>query len=167
MLKSDDVNKLMGKMRGSAENETQQQRRRQEDGQKSAQLPRINLTPYKLADAWPGRNYALVGNSHYVEKRIISSANTMQNKRAACIAMMLEQGGPRRCVFVTEALQNDGFIEVLSRFERDWLYRLPPHAVLGPAYNANGNMIEQSFAVWSCVKFSSPTERELAPAGST
>jgi len=157
----------MTKMRRSAQNESQShpQRRHDDTGQQKAQLPRINLTPYKLADAWPGRNYALVGNSHFVEKRIIDSTNTMQNKRAACIAMMLEQGGPRRCVFVTEALQNEGFIEVLSRFERDWLYRLPPHAVLGPAYEANGNMIELSFAVWCCVTLGSSTPKELASAG--
>lgn len=106
-----------------------------------------DIAPYIAANVWPGRNFALVGNSFYVERNVAGHQFAM--KRAACIAMMLEQAKhTRRCVYLSDALQNEGFLEVLSRFERDWLSRLAPGTVIGPAYNARGELLGQSFSVW-------------------
>jgi len=85
-------NKLMTKMRGVLRTNPQShpQRRHDDTGQQKAQLPRINLTPYKLATRG-GTQLCPCRQLPLVEKRIIDSTNTMQNKRAACIAMMLDR----------------------------------------------------------------------------
>lgn len=107
----------------------------------------IDLTPYRQTCAWPGRNYILVGNSFNTENRL--NDPTYAVRRAACISLMLEQArNERYCMPVPDALQNEGFMAVLSRFERDWLMRLPATSLVGPAYDDHGKLIAHSFAVW-------------------
>ncbi len=110
----------------------------------------MDLTPYKQASVWPGRNYLLVGNSYNVEMRFADTRN-YDVKRRATIAMMFESKAHNRnrgCVALDDALRNEGFIEVLSRFEFDWLRRMPGETLVGPAYDRYGNLIPQAFAVW-------------------
>lgn len=110
----------------------------------------MDLTPYKQASVWPGRSYLLVGNSYNVEVRFADSRN-YDVKRRASIAMMFESKSGNRnrgCVALEDALRNEGFVEVLSRFEFDWLRRMPSETLIGPAYDRYGNLIPQAFAVW-------------------
>ncbi len=110
----------------------------------------MDLTPYKQANVWPGRSYLLVGNSYNVEVRFADSKN-YDVKRRASIAIMFESKTHNRnrgCVALSDALRNQGFVEVLSRFEFDWLRRMPGETLIGPSYDRHGNLIPQAFAVW-------------------
>lgn len=105
------------------------------------------LKPYVANGACPGENYSLVGSSFNLESPIVNP--DMEAKRAGCISMMFEQRAQQaHCVPVGEAFDYPGFPEVLSRFERDWLGRVPPNTMLGPAYDPAGQRIPQAFAVW-------------------
>lgn len=167
MLRQEEVNRLMLKLSSQVGNGSQLLPGNDDQArQKAARLPSLDLCAYKRADVWPGRNYALVGNSYHLETRITDPSN--DQRRAACIAMTLDQGGHRRCVFVTEALSNEGFNHILSCFERNWLNRVSPDTVIGPAYSPDGQLIAQSFAVWRCIatKVAAATEDRMAvPAG--
>lgn len=107
----------------------------------------LDLEPYKSNQAWPGRRYALVGNSYCVETRLIQGNQEL--KRTACIAVVLERGRQnRKCVSVEDALEYPGFRECLSRFELDWLGRQPASTLIGPAYDPAGHLVPHAFAVW-------------------
>jgi hypothetical protein len=110
-------------------------------------MPENDVSPYKTAGAWPGKSFVLLGNSFNLEAKV-ETAKT-QTKRTASLAMMFEQAREnRRCMYVGEALTNESFLEVLSRFEHDWLRRMPGDTVIGPAYDMNGTLIAEAFAVW-------------------
>ncbi len=121
-----------------------------------------NLNQYKMNQAWPGRRYTLIGNSYAVEQKIIDSG--YGTRRTGCIAMALEKGrANRHCVSIEDALALPGFAECLSRFEYDWLTRQPSSTLIGPAYDDNGRLIPQSFAVWRRTEHRTlKKERELA-----
>ena len=160
MGKKDDVNKLLGNLKSSAE---------------TANAPAIytrevNLSYYKENHAWPGRNYIYIGNSFNIKKKIQSPNSRESRKRAACIAMMLEKGkGNRNCLSIGEALQHEGFKECLSRFEYDWLVREAHETLLGPAYNDKGELLPLAFTVWrkmpTPVQQNSKQGKKLAKAG--
>lgn len=139
MMRQKEVNELLHKMTRTADR-----------GKPSLSIEtrrQSELMPYMAANVWPGRNFQLVGNSFNAEEH--SSTRQFQLRRGACIAMMLMQGKEtRRCVYLHEAMNNEGFIEVLSRFEIDWLKRLPLNTVIGPAYDGNGELLSQAFSVW-------------------
>jgi hypothetical protein len=108
---------------------------------------RDSLRSFKTNQAWPGRDYILVGNSFNVERRIIDT--NCATRRTACIAVVLERGrNNRKCVSIEEAMKVPGFVECLSRFEYEWLKKQPPSTLLGPAFDADGNLVRESFAVW-------------------
>jgi hypothetical protein len=107
----------------------------------------IDVTPYKLAQAWPGEGYCLMGNSFDVELKGPGSPKYF--KRAASIRSTLAR--PRvntTCISVKDALANVDFVQVLSRFERDWLGRLRTDSLIGPAYDEAGTLIDVAFSVW-------------------
>lgn len=107
----------------------------------------LNLNPYKNNQAWPGRNYILVGNSFNLDRNFV--ATTSDTKRSATIAMVLVKGSSnRKCVSIEDAFNVPGFTECLSRFEFDWLKKQPPSTLIGPAYNELGALVPLSFAVW-------------------
>lgn len=143
MHKHQEVNRLLVKLsRVTEEGEGPSQH----DQERYAKLLRqIDLTSHMENASWPGRSYILVGNSFNVEPTL----KNLKMKRAACIALMLQQGRHNRnCVPVREALEDQGFVEVLSRFERDWLRRIPETSLLSAAYDLDGSLIAQAFAVW-------------------
>lgn len=114
-------------------------------------LPELDTAPYRKRGAWPGRSFMLIGNSFNAECKISGAQSAL--KRTASLAIMFDQAREtRRCLYVVDALQNESFVEVLSRFERDWLSRLPSGTVLGPAYGSGGQLIAQAFAVWSAIE---------------
>jgi len=138
----DEIEKLLTNMKETV-SETAAARKTPEE----LLYTRDNLKPFKNNQAWPGRNYILVGNSYNVEKRIIDTNGA--TRRTACIAVVLERGrANRKCVSIEEALKVPGFVECLSRFEYEWLKKQPPSTLLGPAFNDAGELVKESFAVW-------------------
>jgi len=120
-------------------------------------------TPHKIRGSWPGEHYVLVGNSYNAEYRIVGTE--LEARRAGSIALMLEQRGGRcRCVALREALAFAGFYEVLSRFERDWLERISPDTLIGPAYDRYGTPVRIAFAVWRPVSQRVESEPHLVTA---
>lgn len=107
----------------------------------------INLKPYKNHQAWPGRRYKLIGNSFNLESTIVDT--TSDTRRTACISVVLEKGKDNcKCTSIEDAFKYQGFVECLSRFEFDWLSKQPPSTLIGPAYDASGELLPESFAVW-------------------
>lgn len=105
------------------------------------------VEPYKNNQSWPGRKYSLVGNSFNLESRILDINS--DTKRTACIAVVIEKGKNNcNCVSIEDALAYEGFYEILSRFEYDWLSKQPPSTLIGPAYDEKGVLIPNSFSVW-------------------
>ena len=110
-------------------------------------LNHIDVTPYKKTAAWPGKSYLLVGNSFNTDVTFQKSRE--KTRRAACIAVVINRGADRRnCVSLGEALGDERFASVLSRFEKQWVEKLPETTLIGPAYNEKGKLIPQAFAVW-------------------
>lgn len=135
----EDINALLTNLNKTVD---QSQRRPEE-----VLYTRDNLSPFKSNQAWPGRDYILVGNSYNVERRIIDT--TCATRRIACIAVVLERGRTnRKCVSIEDAFTVPGFVECLSRFEYEWLKKQPPSTLIGPAYDQDGNFVKESFAVW-------------------
>lgn len=111
-------------------------------------LPELDTAPHKLAGTWPGKSFMLLGNSFNLEAKL-SSGSVATTKRTASLAIMFELAREtRRCVYLADALNNQSFLEILSRFETDWLRRMPPETVIGPAYNMKNELIGEAFAVW-------------------
>ncbi len=115
---------------------------------------RLDLAPYKVARAWPGKPYLLIGNSYNAEKAVRGRAK----KRTAAISALLAQAGARNCVKIADALRDDDFANALSRFEYDWLKREHASTLIGPAYDEHGDVLPQSFAVWRRLHVSKPTD---------
>jgi hypothetical protein len=132
------VDDLMNKMRDAGQQPSQHQ---------PLHAPNTELKPYVVNGAVPGENYYLVGSSYNLESPIVNP--DLDAKRAGCISMLLESRAPQtHCVPVAEAFEYPGFPDVLSRFERDWLGRVPPNTMIGPAFDPEGHRIPTAFAVW-------------------
>jgi hypothetical protein len=112
-----------------------------------ATLFQPDFAAYKKANAYPGIEYFFVGHSYDVE---LPKGQDLDNpdvaKRVAAIKEVLGEDG--KCIPVKTALTNDNFNSVLTRFEHDFLHRLPATAVIGMAIDKEGRMIAPSFSVW-------------------
>lgn len=155
MPSKEDSNRLLVKLtRIADENDEREEARARE--RYTQLLNHIDVTPYKKTDAWPGKSYLLVGNSYNMD--LSYQEPTERSRRASCIALLLNtREGRRNCIPVADALSDVGFTSVLSRFEREWLSRMPDTALIGPAYDNQGNLIPRAFAVW---RREMATERE-------
>lgn len=105
----------------------------------------VNLRHYHNNQAYPGHDYLLVGNSFNTEK---SCATGKKRSRRANAINRLLQAEAGYLISVQEALSNKYFTDILSRFEFDWLSKEAASTLLGPAFDRNGNIISDSFAVW-------------------
>jgi hypothetical protein len=107
----------------------------------------IDVTPYKQALVWPGHNYCLMGNSFNIE---LGDASSPENivRGIAIKSILSSTGSGIACLSVREALSRQEFLKVLSRFERDWLTRLRPDSLIGPAFNERGDLLHEAFSVW-------------------
>lgn len=106
-----------------------------------------SLCAFKANQAWPGRNYSLVGEAHTIERRTIDTISA--TRRAACINHLLQRGrNNQQCVTIEEALTVPGFVSCLSRVEYAWLKKQLPATLIGPSFNQDGQLIAESFAVW-------------------
>ena len=163
MARDREVRALLSNLRDSVDGHEGHEYQGEHRPRRSVQelLSGVNLAPYKTHKAWPGRKYLLLGNSYNVDSGIYATNN--EARRAACIAVVLERGRDNRnCVSVEDALEYEGFVESLSRFERDWLRRQPASTLIGPAYDDGGNLITGAFAVWRREEASHKRVRELA-----
>lgn len=143
MTRPREIEKLLKDMKGSIATREVASTRSAEE----LLYTRDGLKAFKNNQAWPGRDYVLVGTSFSVEKRIIDT--NCATRRTACIAVVLQLGRyNRKYVSIEEALKVPGFVECLSRFEYEWLKKQPPSAMLGPAFDDDGNLVQDSFAVW-------------------
>jgi hypothetical protein len=105
----------------------------------------INVEPYKRSNAWPGNKYCLMGNSFNVEIRNAGPQYRLNRVNAVHELFSVNNA---HCLTLNEVFSNDKFVKSLSRFERDWLSRLSPETMIGIAYDACGNRIEEAFSVW-------------------
>ncbi len=128
-------------------------------------LNHIDITPFKETSAWPGKSFLLVGNSFNTDPSLQTTKE--KRRRSGCIAVLVKKGKENRnCVRLAEALGDEGFVSVLSRFEKQWLAKLPDTTLIGPAYNDKGKLIAHAFAVWR-KEFATANEKEkqLVTAG--
>lgn len=106
-----------------------------------------SLCAFKTNQAWPGRNYYLVGQSHTIDRRTLDAIGSA--RRAACIDHLLQRGrNNQHCVTIKEALTVPGFVSCLSSVEYAWLKKQPQATLVGPSYDSDGTRIAESFAVW-------------------
>jgi hypothetical protein len=107
-----------------------------------------SLIAFKNNQAWPGRDYSLVGEAHTIERRFIDTISA--TRRAACISYLLHQRGRsnQQCVNLKEALSVPGFVSCLTRVEYAWLKKQPPSTLIGPSFTSDGTLIAESFALW-------------------
>jgi hypothetical protein len=146
MSRPQEVNKLLNKLTNNVGNGP---------AQSSAPfehylMPELDVTAYKSARAWPGKAFVLLGNSFCVEAKV--ATKKALTKRKASLAIMFQQArDQRQCISIGDALNNECFTEILSRFERDWLCRMHAETMIGPAYDMKGNLIGEAFAVWKSV----------------
>ena len=118
-------------------------------------LPNLDVAPYEKARAYPGQTFILMGNSFNLEE------NHDASKRTAVLANLFsKQNGT--CLRLADALKLEALNEILSRFERDWLGRLPADTQIGPAFDIDGIEISEAFAVWRSVKTVLNSSRTLS-----
>lgn len=165
MPSKEDSNRLLVKLtRIADENDERLEARARE--RYTQLLNHIDVSAYKKANAWPGKTYLLVGNSYNMDLSFQDQVE--RTRRTSCIALLFNTGdGKRNCVPLREALSDVGFTSVLSRFEREWLCRMHDSALIGPAYDNNGNLIARAFAVWRRETVPDlEREKQLVAAGS-
>lgn len=118
-----------------------------ESGKALRSREELNLTPYVQNKVWPGKNYIYIGHSSNLEHRLVGT--DVDKNRKTCLSLLFEaKGNQHYCVSVEQALTFEGFPEVLSRFEKDLLLRLPEGTVLSPAFNNEGERLQSSFTIW-------------------
>lgn len=123
------------------------------------QSNRDDLRPYIKQKLWPGKNYLLAGLSYFSQYRIIGTS--LETRRAAYLALLLQRGDRFHCVNLVDALSADGFEEILDEDELHWLSNLPNDTLIGPAYDADGKRIPAAFAIWRSVEADTPIHLEI------
>lgn len=119
-------------------------------------LPDIDVSPYQRARAYPGTTFILMGNSFNLEE------SNDQQERSATLSQLFEN--PKEpLIKLSQALKLRTLDAVLSRFERDWLSRLPEDTQIGPAFDSNGKPISEAFAVWRSVQTVLNASKTLSP----
>ncbi|HIA54492.1 MAG TPA: hypothetical protein EYN91_20800 [Candidatus Melainabacteria bacterium] len=110
-----------------------------------ASLPQPDFTHYKKASAYPGPKYLFVGHSYNVE--LDNQEGEGVENRAGAIKSLFSKD--IKWIPVSEALGNQNFSGILSRFEHDLLSRLPESSLVGEAINTtDGKEIKHSFTIW-------------------
>lgn len=101
---------------------------------------------YRKNGAHPGNEYIYVGECLNSEHKVLGTE--FDAKRTSCLRRLFNSYGERPFVVLEEAVQFEGFFEILGRFERELLVRTAPGTVIGPAYDADGGPMPNAFAVW-------------------
>jgi hypothetical protein len=122
-----------------------------------------HLAPYMQSKTWPGKEFMYIGHSQNLEHPLVGTEIHVQ--RSTCLALLFEaKGNKNYCVRVDDALKFNGFRDVLSRFEADMLRKMPPHTMIGPAYNENGELMATTFTVWRALAAETKKSKVLAKA---
>lgn len=134
-----------------------------ESGQALRNREELNLTPCVQNKVWPGKNYLYIGQSSNLNNRLLGTE--LDKNRKTCLSLLFEaKGNYNYCVAVNEAFAFEGFQDVLSRFERDLLMRLPEGTMIGPSYDMNGELMHSSFTIWQEVIEVNQNEKVLVEA---
>jgi hypothetical protein len=114
-----------------------------------ASLPQPDFKHYQKSQAYPGKEYLFVGHSYDAEHEHENADATRQAKREKAIASVLKHcAEDSQWLPIKDAIGDKSFYEMLSRFEQDWLHRLPETVLIGPAIDDHGKLVPQSFTVW-------------------
>lgn len=109
------------------------------------------LGPYVQNKVWPGEDFVYLGHSSNLDHPLLGTE--LEFKRKTTIALLFEaRGNGNYCVGLAEAMNFEGFVETLSRFERELLNQLPPETLIGPAFETSGLRLESSFTLWKAVQ---------------
>jgi hypothetical protein len=164
MAKRETAEKLLHKLEVSSKSAA-----RKYDGESERRrfvLPQPDFGHYKNENAYPGTAYFFVGHSYNVEHNCCG--NQFSTKRRNAIKKILQSANQKHgSVPISDALADENFYSTLSRFERDWLRRLPDTALIGPAIDGKGKRISQAFTVWRKEQRKSatkPKEKKLVGA---
>lgn len=107
-------------------------------------LPQPDLTGYQRANAYPGASHLFVGHSY---DTTLDGANEEQTRsRAEGIRGLFSK--EIQYVPVQQALADERFQAVLTRFEHDLLSRLPHTSKVGTAIDSQGKLIAKAFTIW-------------------
>ncbi|MBS1957787.1 MAG: hypothetical protein JST89_26615 [Cyanobacteria bacterium SZAS-4] len=123
---------------------THDQSQRPAVDRRRASLPQPDFTFYKKAEAYPGPKYLFVGHSYNVD--LDNQTGEVVDHRSGAIKALFVKG--EKWLPVTEALGNEGFTNILSRYEHDLLTRLPESSLVGEAIDKDGKEIKHSFTIW-------------------
>lgn len=111
------------------------------------QREEMYIEPYKRSKCWPGESYIYLGHSQNLDHQLLGT--TQVRLRSRCMTLLFEaKGDANYCVSLENALDFEGFFQSLSRFEKEFLDKLPTCTVLGPAYDRSGSCVPGAFAVW-------------------
>lgn len=111
--------------------------------------------PYRQKNIHPGDDFVLIGNSFNTEP--CPNVQEALQKRILCLKQLFGKVSNARnlnesmrlpSLKLEEAMTNASFLEILSRFEKQWLNKLPKDTLIGPAYDHHGEFIAASFSVW-------------------
>jgi hypothetical protein len=165
MAKKERAEKLLTKLEQTSKNAAAPKSEQPKDRRRQA-LPQPDFTHYKQAHAYPGKEFLFVGHSYNTECDGGSGTNT--SKRSTAVANLLENGNKNnQWVTVKDAVGDQQFYSTLSRFEKDWLGRLPDSTLVGPAIDVSGKTIPQSFTVWRLeMRKNAQTEQPTKQTGS-
>lgn len=106
-----------------------------------------HLGPYVRNKSWPGKSYMYIGMSENLEHKLLGTE--IQLRRKTCIDLLFEaKGNEHFCVRLDKALEFEGFVDVLSRFEYELLSKMESHTMLGPAYDNHGERLPGIFTIW-------------------
>ncbi len=131
-----------------------------EENTQTQNKPGDDLRPYISQNLWPGKNYLLAGHSYFSQYRIIGTS--LETRRTAYLAVLSERGDRFGCVQLIDALDSDGFEELLNEDELHWLSSLPDDTLIGPAYDSCGKRIPAAFAIWRTIEEDAPVHLEIA-----
>lgn len=137
MSNKKDVEAFLGRLESTAESSKEALKSREE----------LNIAPYAQRNAWPGEAYVYIGHSSNLDNRLIGTEKDHQRK--TCLALLFETKSDKHfCVSLEQAFAFGGFSQILSRFERDFLTRMPEGTIIGPAYSQSGEQLHSSFTIW-------------------
>jgi hypothetical protein len=122
-----------------------------------------HLSPYIQAKSWPGQDYLYIG--HLDDLQDQTDGREIQSPRARIISSLIQANGDENyCVGMERALNFEGFVDVLSRFELSLLQRMPAYSMIGPAYADSGELLTSSFTIWQALQHAPQESRILLSA---
>jgi|688.fasta_scaffold783330_1 hypothetical protein len=153
MPENKDIQKFLGRLESSANNKWEALNSRQE----------LHIANYMQSRTCPGPQYLYVGSSENLDSTPTGIEKRLQ--RNICLNLLFEaKGNEHHCVRLDLAMNFAGFAEGLSRFEKDFLKRMPAETMLGPSCDENGSRISGAFTIWKELSNEKKSMQVLAAA---